>query len=256
MELFRASEALLRFPRPLLPFLAPAAFRPRPFTTSTRHSAEDRRDTPFPDRASSISSLLDSALDGTKGTPAAPATRTSRFKSNTAQQGSVASQYQPSPGSSVDEILQSMASPTTRHRSNAGVSRNSSSSNSSFLDIESLLAPNNSTNPFSLSSRANNPLPPSTPLLIDKPLPMKLTPSVGRAITVDASRGMDIGRAFRSLEVLCARNSVRKDFMRQRFHERPGLKRKRLKGERWRRRFKENFKGVVAIVGKMRAQGW
>lgn len=85
---------------------------------------------------------------------------------------------------------------------------------------------------------------------------MRLGPTVGRTVNVNTARGMDVGRAFRQLEMLCARNNVRKDSMRQRFHERPGLKRKRLKSERWRRNFKANFKGVVALVQKMRKQGW
>lgn len=85
---------------------------------------------------------------------------------------------------------------------------------------------------------------------------VKLDPTVGRHIRVDNNRGMDVGKAFRTLEMLCSRNSVRKDFMRQRFHERPGLKRKRLKSERWRRNFKKAFKETVGMVVRMRRQGW
>lgn len=70
------------------------------------------------------------------------------------------------------------------------------------------------------------------------------------------NRGMDIGKAFRTLEQMCGRNKVRSDFMRQRFHERPGLKRKRLKGERWRRNFKAGFKETVGLVVRMKRQGW
>ncbi|EME44145.1 hypothetical protein DOTSEDRAFT_88392 [Dothistroma septosporum NZE10] len=85
---------------------------------------------------------------------------------------------------------------------------------------------------------------------------MKLGPSSGRTVTVNAARGMDVGRAFRTLEMQCARNSVKRDFMMQRFHERPGMKRKRLKSVRWRRNFKANFKKTVAMVQKMTKQGW
>lgn len=53
-----------------------------------------------------------------------------------------------------------------------------------------------------------------------------------------------------------SQNSVRKDAQRQRFHERPGLRRKRLKSERWRKRFKEAFKGTVAKVVALKRQGW
>ena len=69
-------------------------------------------------------------------------------------------------------------------------------------------------------------------------------------------KGMDVGRAFRALEIACARNKVRADFNRQRFHERPGLKRKRLKSERWRRTFKEGFRGMVKAVNAMKKKGW
>ncbi|TKA79075.1 hypothetical protein B0A55_02503, partial [Friedmanniomyces simplex] len=94
MDLFRVGEALLRSPQPFLPFLAPSAARPqsrraidalsrhcRPsrhaFSTSSTNHVEDHRDPPSSERqprSSDISSLLDSALDGTKGTPSALAT--------------------------------------------------------------------------------------------------------------------------------------------------------------------------------------
>ena len=75
-------------------------------------------------------------------------------------------------------------------------------------------------------------------------------------VQINDQRGVDVGRAFRLLDQLCGRNRVRGDFNRQRFHERPGLKRKRLKSERWRRAFKDGFKGMVRQVVAMRRQGW
>lgn len=79
-------------------------------------------------------------------------------------------------------------------------------------------------------------------------------PTLGK--TVQVRNGGDVGRAFREVEQLCGRNKVRYEFNKQRFHERPGLKRKRLHSERWRRRFKEAFRGTVKMVNKMRKQGW
>ena len=67
---------------------------------------------------------------------------------------------------------------------------------------------------------------------------------------------MDLGRALRQMEMKLAINSVRADFNRQRFHERAGLKRKRLKSQRWRKRFKQGFRAVVAKVDDMRRRGW
>lgn len=85
---------------------------------------------------------------------------------------------------------------------------------------------------------------------------IKSRPSLGRAVEVFPDRGMDLGRALKSLEVSCALNNVRRDANRQKFYERPGQKRKRLKSERWRRRFKIGFKAVVAKVKSMRRKGW
>ncbi|KAL8724518.1 MAG: hypothetical protein Q9181_006788 [Wetmoreana brouardii] len=85
---------------------------------------------------------------------------------------------------------------------------------------------------------------------------IKSRPSLGRTVEVAPERGLDLGRALRSLEINCAVNNVRGDAFKQRFHERPGLKRKRLKSVRWRRNFRQGFKAVVAKVKAMRRKGW
>lgn len=91
----------------------------------------------------------------------------------------------------------------------------------------------------------------------DVPQPqLRLGPSAGRSVTVETERGIDLGKAFRNLDMNCAKNYVRGDFMRQRFHERPGLKRKRLYSSRWRKRFKEGFRAMVTKVELMRRSGW
>ena len=81
-------------------------------------------------------------------------------------------------------------------------------------------------------------------------------PSIGRTIEVIPEKGVDFGRALKNLEVSCAVNRVSKDLLRQRFHERPGMKRKRLKSERWRKMFKESFRATVMRVKEMRRKGW
>ena len=81
-------------------------------------------------------------------------------------------------------------------------------------------------------------------------------PSVGRAIEVVPERGMDVGRALKTLHRLCSQNKVAADFRNQRFHERPGLKRKRLKSQRWRKAFKASFSATVMRVKEMRRKGW
>ena len=85
---------------------------------------------------------------------------------------------------------------------------------------------------------------------------VRSSPSVGRAIEVVPERGMDVGRALKSLNKLCLRNKVAADVRSQRFHERPGMKRKRLKSQRWRRQFKASFQATVMRVKEMRRKGW
>jgi small subunit ribosomal protein MRP21 len=88
----------------------------------------------------------------------------------------------------------------------------------------------------------------------ERMISLKLNPSTGRSVTINA--GIDVGRGFRLLEQSCARNRVRSDANKQRFHERGGLKRKRLRRERWRKRFMEGFKATIGRVKQLKKQGW
>lgn len=85
-------------------------------------------------------------------------------------------------------------------------------------------------------------------------IPIDLKPSTGRMVEINGN--IDLGRGFRMLEQSCGRNRVRADFTKQRFHERGGLKRKRLRRERWRRRFMEGFRATVGRVKQLKNQGW
>lgn len=89
---------------------------------------------------------------------------------------------------------------------------------------------------------------------VPRALPMRLTPSTGRQ--VDVMGMVDVGRAFRLLDISCAKNKVRADFTKQRFHERGGLKRKRLRRERWRTAFMAGFRATVSRVKQLQKQGW
>jgi small subunit ribosomal protein MRP21 len=84
---------------------------------------------------------------------------------------------------------------------------------------------------------------------------MKLGPSTGRTVEI-GTKSVDIGRGFALLNMNCARNKVMRDLSRQRFHERPGLKRKRLRRERWRKRFMDGFQAAVKRVTVLKKQGW
>lgn len=84
----------------------------------------------------------------------------------------------------------------------------------------------------------------------------RLNPAYGRTVHLDEERGFDIVRGINTLSAVLARNKVRQDFNKQKFHERGGLKRKRLKSERWRARFKKGFNKVTARVGELTRKGW
>ncbi|XPS77479.1 hypothetical protein M3J09_009506 [Ascochyta lentis] len=84
----------------------------------------------------------------------------------------------------------------------------------------------------------------------------RLNPTYGRSVDLDVSRGRDIVRGIGMLGSLVARNKVKSDFNKQRFHERGGLKRKRLNSERWRARFKLGFRHVTGRVMELTRKGW
>ena len=281
MEFVRAGEGLLRSSQPLLlPFLAPTAYRaparigaisrrckPRQLqytgngrAFSSAHSRLQQTDaaavrqnepasheegTPEED----LFALLDRSLDGDKGVPAAPTGRTSRYASNTFQRGNNPindRRVTGRPTSSIDQILGDMASSTPRQRTTPS---SSSSSSNIFMDVENILG--------TASKAFRDPAPSAKSTDSDnKPAPMKLNSTTGRIIQVETERGVDAATAFRRLAMRLAQNNVRRDAQQQRFYERPGLKRKRLKGVRWRKRFKEAFQGTVAKVVGLKRQGW
>lgn len=88
------------------------------------------------------------------------------------------------------------------------------------------------------------------------PTPVRLDAYIGRSENVDPVKGRDLGRTIRLMESKLAYNSVRAESMRQRFYERPGLKRKRLKILRWKKRFRAGFRDLVGKVKEMRRKGW
>ena len=85
-------------------------------------------------------------------------------------------------------------------------------------------------------------------------VPVRTVPSTGR--TVHVSGPVNTARAFQALNVRCTQNRIPAIANRQRFHERGGLKRKRLRRERWRARFKKGFHHTVTRVQELARQGW
>lgn len=82
----------------------------------------------------------------------------------------------------------------------------------------------------------------------------RLRPSVGRTVPIGGQ--VDLARGLGMLNLRVRVNRVSQDVNRQRFHERPGLKRKRLRRERWRVRFKDGFKATCKRVTDLARQGW
>ncbi|CAK7214400.1 hypothetical protein SBRCBS47491_002130 [Sporothrix bragantina] len=81
-----------------------------------------------------------------------------------------------------------------------------------------------------------------------------LGPITGRTVHVGGQT--DAANAFLMLNIMVRRNQVAQDFQRQRFHERPGKKRKRLASEWWRRKFRRGFIATVDRAKELARQGW
>lgn len=117
------------------------------------------------------------------------------------------------------------------------------------LDFGAMLSP---------EGLAANVAQPAKPVMIpeSKKVYPRLNASYGRVVELDETRGRDLVRGISMLGSLMTRNKVRSDFNKQKFHERPGLKRKRLNSERWRARFKLGFKQVTSRVTELTRKGW
>lgn len=83
---------------------------------------------------------------------------------------------------------------------------------------------------------------------------MRLRPSVGRTVTVAGN--VDVARGLQLLQMKVAANKIRHSTTAQRFYERPGLKKKRLRRQRWRVKFMEGFKATCSRVQDLAKQGW
>lgn len=85
---------------------------------------------------------------------------------------------------------------------------------------------------------------------------LDLGAKTGRQLWVYPTSNADLGRKLASLGGLTSRNGLKAMLRQQREHERPGLKRKRLRRERWRARFKANFDRICDRATHLAKQGW
>lgn len=88
----------------------------------------------------------------------------------------------------------------------------------------------------------------------DVRIPVRSVPATGR--TVHVSGNVTAAKAFQFLNQRVVSNNIPFIATRQKFHERNGLKRKRLRMERWRARFKTGFHHTVTRVQHLARQGW
>lgn len=84
---------------------------------------------------------------------------------------------------------------------------------------------------------------------------LHLSPRIGRTVQVTGA-STDIEKKLRMLNAVCTQNQIRSQFYSQRFHERTGLKRKRLRKERHAKRFKTTFKQLCSRARELGLQGW
>ena len=265
MEVRRLGDVFLRSRSPILSFLAPqvpARSRPRYLyfdaPTTARGSQIHLR--------CSKKTFSSSSISRTTPTPVTE----SEYVSGT-NQSRVGGGY---PTNDLNNILDELIKPSDQSASSRPPSPrygpavgSAQSQGSSATDVLSALHGSRGRGGVEVAKMLDpKPAPPSQASVSERvhaavtaPVPqpqLRLGPSVGRSVTVEPEKGVDLGRAFRSLDMNCARNTVKGDFMRQRFHERPGLKRKRLRSTRWRKRFKEGFRAMVSKVEEMRRSGW
>jgi len=87
-----------------------------------------------------------------------------------------------------------------------------------------------------------------------KEIKLRLTPQLGR--TINTNRTTTPARAIARLDALVRRNQVRAELRRQKFHERPALRRKRQWRERANDRFRGGVRAVISRTMELRQMGW
>lgn len=289
MELRRLGDPILR-PRatPLLSFLAPSVSQSWYLIVASRSARKYLANTP----RNSNSSFHNTACRGVESPPIPaniekPGKNLSRPKSpNTADFSFLKKPQKESSGASpkssilrrfaadqnvaklLDQTLDSLPNPAKRAPSTPNIQSSADTTRKAwgtFLERE-----RGARTPGQVAQSMDFPRPadlqgnPSAGLLDNIKLKpavrakrtIRSRPTVGRTIEVYQEGGQHVAGALKKLDILCSVNRIRSDQSRQRFHERPGLKRKRLKSERWRRLFKASFKMTVARVQEMRRKGW
>jgi small subunit ribosomal protein MRP21 len=88
---------------------------------------------------------------------------------------------------------------------------------------------------------------------------LRLSPRTAYRMPVSGTGGTketELARVLQKLNGRASANKVQLRVQRQRFHERPGLRRKRMRKEKWRTRFKTSFGSICARVTELSKKGW
>jgi len=80
---------------------------------------------------------------------------------------------------------------------------------------------------------------------------MPRTPHSGRSVPVT----VDLTVAWNKLHRILRANNVKKELAERQRYEKPGDKRRRLKSERWRRRFAQEVRRKVQLVHEIKRRG-
>ncbi|KAF2673427.1 hypothetical protein BT63DRAFT_156092 [Microthyrium microscopicum] len=110
--------------------------------------------------------------------------------------------------------------------------------------------------PFGLSRQDLSPLEKYEKAVKAMDVSLHLSPRTGRKFDVRAGEAADLAIKIRYLGALLNKNNIKGTMIAQRFHERPGLKRKRLKRVRWRKRFRDSFDSICKRASYLSNQGW
>lgn len=261
MELRKAADALLRSQAsPLTQILAPSTstrwatsslrLSQRAFSSSTRRFVPDSNQTnPTPTNASRGTQKSPDTQASSQGWAAGGRSNrsSSRIIPSKSSESSDADLWES--GISSNEAAHDLLTGFNAGRKERGP--NSPLNQRKSINLDRMLSPKVSNTDLkdvisNLTSTVTAPVAPKPAL--------RLNARTGRSVVV--AGGVDIGRSFNLLGMSCTRNKVRSDFNRQRFHERGGLKRKRLKRERWQKRFMNGFRATVSRVKEMKRQGW
>ena len=261
MELRKAADALLRSQAsPLTQILAPSTstrwatsplrLSQRAFSSSTRRFIPDSNQTnPTPTNANRGTQKSPDTQVSSQGWAAGARSNrsSSRIIPSKSSESSDADLWES--GISSNEAAQDILTGFNAGRKERGP--NSPLNQRKSINLDRMLSPDVSNTDLkdvisNLTSSVTAPVAPKPAL--------RLNARTGRSVVV--AGGVDIGRSFNLLGMSCARNKVRSDFNRQRFHERGGMKRKRLKRERWQKKFMNGFRATVSRVKEMKRQGW